>query len=113
MNKLQKNLNDALTQLVRSQGKHGLREFFDSEAWVGFEKVVIEHIEDGRDMLEVESVFEDVRFMQGYIMGLRTIIDLVDVSAERAQQMLDGMPSAEPTNEDETDERGIEPESVI
>lgn len=108
-----KNLNDALLEMVRKHGKSTLTGFFCSEVWIEFVMLLNEHIEDARNILEIDYDIMNIRYVQGQVNALRTIVDLADITVDYATQLEDGMPSEELTEEDLDDERGIETEPII
>lgn len=108
-----KDLNDALLELVRRHGKTTLTGYFGSEVWLEFVALLNEHIEDGRNVLELDSDIMNIRYVQGQVNALRTIVDLADISVDYATQLEDGMPSEELTEEDLDDERGIDPDPIV
>lgn len=111
MSKEKKDLHLSLMDFVQAYGHHSLSEFFESEKWNDFLRVLQEHIEDARDMLEIETDWDNIRYAQGQVNALRTIVDLADISVDIGKQLSAGMPTDELKEED--NERGIEPESVI
>ena len=108
-----KDLNDALLELVRRHGKMTLTGYFGSEVWLEFVALLNEHIEDSRNILELDSDIMNIRYVQGQVNALRTIVDLADISVDYATQLEDGMPSEELTEEDLDDERGIDPDPIV
>jgi len=76
-----------------------LQDFKDmrrSLAWRDFETAIMQAIEDGRDDLESCDVHEDFAYVQGQLLGLRTVQTIV----EGIESVLEAKKVEEEENED-------------
>lgn len=108
-----KELKNSLVEFLKLHGVNTLNAYFDSQEWLGFAKILEDHLDDARDQLEIESDLNAICYIQGQANALRTILDLADITVDVAKQLKAGMPDEKPTREDEDDERPVDRNNLI
>lgn len=108
-----KDLSNSITNFIRAHGAYSLTEFFNDDRWSGFAAILEDHLEDARNDLEVAGDMVAIRYIQGQVNALRTILDLSDIAIDVAKQLQTGMPDEKQTEEEKDNERPFEPDQLV